>query len=135
VPPKEVDLAVAHRIFFQICTRDNSKFVPPFSNSPSCSQLDTGVGEDKKSESSGPGLRAVPSRILNRKQKQSSFSGMFFRISFIPNNFNRNRNRNRFVAVTIKSVTICDQNVTKPVLLEKLQKQNRQTNSVTNSNL
>ena len=83
---------VAHGIFFQICTEDNSKFVPPFSNSPSRSQLDTGVGEDKKSECTGPGLQAVPSRIPNKKQRQSSLSGMFFRISFIPNNFNRNRN-------------------------------------------
>ena len=32
-------------------------------------------------------LIAVPIRIPNRKQKQSSFSGMFSRISFIPNHF------------------------------------------------
>ena len=75
-------------------------------------------------------FRAVPSRFPNRKQKQSSLSGMFFRISFFPNHFiaiiiNRNRNRSRFVPVTIESVTICDicdQNVTKPLLLKKLEK-------------
>jgi len=59
--------------------------------------------------------------LQSRKQKQSSLSVMLFRISFIPNHFNRNRNRNRFVPVTIESVTICDicdQNMTKPVLLK-----------------
>ena len=76
-------------------------------------------------------LRAVPSQIPNRKQKQSrSLSGMsrFFRISLIPNHFNRNSNRNMFVPVTIESVTICnicDQNVTKPVLLKKPKKKQR----------
>jgi len=60
-------------------------------------------------------VRAVPIRIPNRKQQQSSLSGMLCRISFIPNHFNRNRNRNRFVPVTSEYVTICDichQNVT-----------------------
>jgi len=50
---------------------------------------------------------------------------MFCRISFIPNRFNRNRNRNRFVPITFEFVTICDicdQNVTKSVLLNKLKK-------------
>ena len=70
-------------------------------------------------------VRAIPSMIPNRKQKQSLLSGIFCRISFIPNHFNRNRNRNRFVPVTTESLTICDicdQNVTKLVLLKKLQK-------------
>jgi len=63
--------------------------------------------------------RAVPSQ----KQKQSPLSGMFCRISFIPNHFNRNTSRNRLVPVTFEFVTICDicdQNVTKSVLLTKL---------------
>jgi len=47
-------------------------------------------------------------RISNRKQKQSSLSGMFCRKSFIPNHFNRNRNRNKFVPVTFEFLTICD---------------------------
>ena len=68
-------------------------------------------------------LRAVPTRIRipNRKQKQSSLSGMFCRISFIPNHLKRNRNRNRSVPVIFEFVTICDicdQNVTKTVLLK-----------------
>ena len=70
-------------------------------------------------------LRAVPIRIPNRKQKQSSLSGMFGRISFIPNHFNRNRNRNRFVPVKFEFLTICDicdQNVTKSILLKELKK-------------
>jgi len=61
---------------------------------------------------------------------------MIFSFCLIPNHFNRNRNRNRFVPVTIETVTICDicdQNVTKPVLLKKLKK--TETNSVTHSNL
>jgi len=77
-------------------------------------------------------VRAVPSRIPNRKQKQSSLSGIFFRISFVPNHFNRNRTRSRFVPVTIESVTICDirdQNVTKPVLLKKLKKTEKKNRS------
>jgi len=79
----------------------------------------------KRQELSFCGLVSVvvPSRIPNRKQKQSS---LFFRILFIPNHFNRNRNRNRFVPVTIESVTIfdiCEQNVTKPVLLKQLNKE------------
>ena len=72
-----------------------------------------------------PWIRAVPIRIPDSKQKQCSISGMFFRISFIPNHFNRNRSRNRFVPVTIESVNICDQNVIKPVLLKKLLKKQR----------
>jgi len=70
-------------------------------------------------------VRAVPIRIPKTKQKQSSLSGMFFRILFVPNHFNRNRNRNSFVPVTIESVTICDQNVTKSVLLKQLKKKQR----------
>ena len=80
-------------------------------------------------------MRAVPSRIPNRKQKHSSLSGILSRISFIPNHFNRNRNRNRYIPDTIESVTICDicdQNMTTPVLLKK---KNMETNSVTISNL
>ena len=70
----------------------------------------------------------VRAGFQKRKQKQSSLSVIFFRISFIPNYFNRNRNRKRFVPVTIESVTICDicdQYVTKPVLPEKLTKKQR----------
>ena len=50
-----------------------------------------------------------------------TFAGSFM----CSNQFNWNRNRDRFVPVTIESVTICDiydQNVTKLVLLNKLQK-------------
>jgi len=53
-------------------------------------------------------IRAVPIHIANRKQKKSLLSGMFCRILFIPNHFNRNRNRNRFVPVIFEFVTICD---------------------------
>ena len=63
-------------------------------------------------------LRAVPIRIPSRKLKQSSLSGMFCRIAFIPIHFNRNRNRNRFVPVKFEILTIsdiCDQNVMKSV--------------------
>ena len=70
-------------------------------------------------------VRAVPIRIPNRKQKQTSLSGMFCRILFIPKYFYPNRNRNRFVPVTFEFVIICDicdQNVTKSVLLKKLKK-------------
>jgi len=69
---------------------------------------------------------AVPIQIPNRKQKQSSLSGMFCRISFIPNHFKPNRKRNRSVPVTSEFVTICDicdQNVSKSNLRKKLQKQ------------
>ena len=48
-----------------------------------------------------------------------------FRISFIQNHFNRNRNKNRVVPVTFEFVTIsdiCDQNVTKSVLLKNPKK-------------
>jgi len=69
---------------------------------------------------------AVPIQIPNRKQNESSLSGMFCQISFIPNHFLENRNRNRFVPVTFECVTICDiwdQNMTKSVLpLQKLKK-------------
>jgi len=51
-------------------------------------------------------LRAIPIQIPNRKLKQTSLSGMFGRISFIPNHFNRNRSRNRVVPVTFEFVTI-----------------------------
>jgi len=50
---------------------------------------------------------------------------MFFRISFIPNHFNRNRNRNRNIPVRIESCDICDKNATKPVLITKLGKRQR----------
>ena len=63
-----------------------------------------------------------PIQIPNRKQKQSSLSDKFCRISFIPNHFNRNRKRNRFVPVIFESVTICDQNVTESVSPKKLKK-------------
>jgi len=63
-------------------------------------------------------ISAVPIRIPNQKQKQSSLSGVFCQISFIPNHFLQNRNRNRFVPVTFEFVTIRDQNVTKSVLLK-----------------
>jgi len=48
-----------------------------------------------------------------------------FRISFIQNHFNRNKNKNRVVPVTFEFVTIsdiCDQNVTKSVLLKNPKK-------------
>jgi len=67
-------------------------------------------------------VRAVHIRITNGEKKQNSLSGMFCRISFIPNHFNRNTKRNRFVPVIFELVTIsdiCDQNVTKSVLLKK----------------
>jgi hypothetical protein len=50
---------------------------------------------------------------------------LFFWISFIPNLFLKKRNTNRFVPVKFECVTtrdICDQNVTKSVLLKKLNK-------------
>jgi len=82
-------------------------------------------------------MRAVPIRIPNRKQKQSWLCGMFCRMFFIPNHFNRNRNRNRVVPVILEFVTICDicdQNVTKSGLLKKLKKPERVT-EVPNSKL
>jgi len=80
-----------------------------------------------------------PFRIPNSKQKQSSPSSMFCQISPIPNHFNRNRNWNRFVTVTFEFVTtgicnICDKNVTKSVLLKKLQKKTERVTKVKNSN-
>jgi len=53
-------------------------------------------------------IRAVLIRIPNRKPKQSSLSGMFCWIPFIPNQFLDDRNRNRVVRVRFECVTICD---------------------------
>jgi len=81
-------------------------------------------------------VRAVQIRITNREKKQNSLSGMFCRISFIPNHFNRNTKRNRFVPVIFEFVTIsdiCDHNVTKSVLLKK--KKPERVTEVTNSRL
>jgi len=81
------------------------------------------------------GVKAVPIRIPNRRQKQSFHCGIFCRISFIPNLFNRNRNRNSLVPVTFEFVTICDiceQNVTKSVFLKRL-KNTRALTEETNS--
>ena len=82
-------------------------------------------------------LRAVLIRISNRKQKQGSLSGMFCWNSFILNHLLENRNRNRFVPVTFECVTICDicdQNVTKSVLLKNPKNQER-VSEVTKSKL
>ena len=70
-------------------------------------------------------VRAVHIRITNGGKKQNSLSGIFCWILFIPNNFLENRSTNRFVPVIFECVTICDicdQNVTKSVLLKKLKK-------------
>jgi len=71
-------------------------------------------------------VRAVMIRIPNIKQKKMSLSCIFSGFHFILNQFLENRNRNKFVPVTIESGTICDicdQNVTKPILLKKTKKQ------------
>jgi len=68
-------------------------------------------------------LRAVLIRIPSRKQKQSSLSGMFCRIAFIPNHFLEKQKQKKGCTVTFECVTICWhlwQNVTKSVLLKKL---------------
>jgi len=69
--------------------------------------------------------RSVPIQISNWKQKQHSLSGMYCRISCIPNHYNQNTYRNRFIPVTFEFVTICEicyQNVTKSVWLKNFKK-------------
>jgi len=73
-------------------------------------------------------ISAILIRIPNIKQNRCHVLLCFSGFHFILNHFLEIVNINRFVPVTSESVTICDicdQNMTKPVLLQKLKKKRR----------